>query len=70
MLDYLKKYKKDIIGFFDEILHPSTNGIKVLCFDEDFKIGDYKNNEIWTESNCLFFKEAVLVDLKRKLPKK
>jgi hypothetical protein len=58
MLNYLKKNRKDIIGFFDRIFNPEINGIKNMKYDEYLDLNKYSNNEIWTEAKCLLFEEG------------
>lgn len=67
MLEYLKSNRNDLIGFFDEIFNPNLNGIMILQFNKEFKLENYRNNEIWTESKCVFFEDDSLNEVKKML---
>jgi hypothetical protein len=65
MLNYLKNNRNDLIGFFDEIFNPNLNGIMILQFNKDFEMKNYRNNEIWTASKCVFFADDSLEEVKK-----
>jgi hypothetical protein len=70
--NFLLNHKNDLMNAISNILDPDKNDFKLLNTKEllDFCKNRKQNNEIWTDSSCVFIEYKAFVEIKEKLENK